>query len=1662
MRNKVKRTLSFLLTFVMLCSLLPAMALAKEPEGRYETVAGVGALVEDATVEVFTTKDAGTIELTGINSVETTFTQGIGYREYTATANEGWVFDTWVYEQWYEGEDLGNRTDNGWGKRYSFTNTGDDWHDPYTKGNATISVNRLLTTGETKWNPLSYKVYADFNPTITATAGENGTISDAGKQVEVTYGEDQAFDITADEGYVIDTIKVDGEDVEEGKNEEFYTYTFENVIAPHTIDVTFKVKPQPGQCTVTYVVEGDIPADYQAPEADIVNEGETYTVKSVPEPVVDYTFSGWYDENQNIVTEFKVTGDVTLTGVWTYTGEKDVWDTVYGSIRVYMDEGTEADFNNLPGLNIHKQVRIYSDKYPEPNYRLTVPVANYWGTTNIAEHVTARDISEIVLAKDKLVGSSEKINIPMTGNDDYQVTVSEGEDKFGLVPYTYLKIEITKKEPVEETVTLTYDANGGKGAPESVEVNKNTEYTLDSTTVPTHDAVQGLNVSFQGWSTDPEVMGRIYSSDQVPAVQSTVPVQDKDVTVYAVWAFDASQVPDVYPVQVVVYQNGDTETPVVTETVDYLRKGDTFNLAELNIQDYYSSDYGFETTGWFNDGKWNEYKAGQNPEPLQGEITINGWTNVICMVTDWEPVHVYAVTDGDKENKVEIYSGTALKGTALIDFLDQNVTVPEKEGYTVDKWYNWDWYGNKYAEDTKVNGWTNAYVTYTSNDTDRTVEVTFTVNSEYGAFTDYGKGPVTFKGLPENSTEQYPVPAVTANPGYKFVGWKGQGADVIEWGADASTFGVPGLCYFPEGSDVGYASIEAVFEEVPVSGKTVEVTFTVNPAYGTFTEYGEGPVTFKNIDAESTQQFEVPKVTANAGYKFVGWKGQGADVIEWGADASTFGVPGLCYFPEGSDVGYASIEAVFEEVPVSGKTVEVTFTVNPAYGTFTEYGEGPVTFKNIDAESTQQFEVPKVTANAGYKFVGWKGQGADVIEWGADASTFGVPGLCYFPEGSDVGYASIEAVFEEVPVSGKTVEVTFTVNPAYGTFTEYGEGPVTFKNIDAESTQQFEVPKVTANAGYKFVGWKGQGADVIEWGADASTFGVPGLCYFPEGSDVGYASIEAVFEEVPVSGKTVEVTFTVNPAYGTFTEYGEGPVTFKNIDAESTQQFEVPKVTANAGYKFVGWKGQGADVIEWGADASTFGVPGLCYFPEGSDVGYASIEAVFEEVPVSGKTVEVTFTVNPAYGTFTEYGEGPVTFKNIDAESTQQFEVPKVTAKDGYKFVGWKGQGADVIEWDADASTFGVPGLCYFPEGSDVGYASIAAVFEKEGGGHTNDYYVTVIVDGKGKVKAEDYGTVDSNETEVIIIPDFESSVKFTMEPADGWKIDDVLVDGESVGDVDSYVLKDDVMLDSPILKVVFEKKSGGSSGGGGSHDKDDDKDTDKTPAKTPDALNGEDHFDYIVGDADGRVHPERNITRAEVASIFFRLLKDDVRSENLTDQNTFTDVSADAWYNVAVSTMSDMGIVFGRTDYQFDPDAYITRAEFAAIAARFDSGSYSGDDLFTDIEGHWAADQINRAAEKGWITGYPDGTFGPNRYITRAEAVTMINRVLNRMPEDEDALHEDMKVFVDNADTNAWYYLAIQEATNSHEYEKDDDGVYETWTEVLPARDWAQYLKLN
>ena len=224
-----------------------------------------------------------------------------------------------------------------------------------------------------------------------------------------------------------------------------------------------------------------------------------------------------------------------------------------------------------------------------------------------------------------------------------------------------------------------------------------------------------------------------------------------------------------------------------------------------------------------------------------------------------------------------------------------------------------------------------------------------------------------------------------------------------------------------------------------------------------------------------------------------------------------------------------------------------------------------------------------------------------------------------------------------------------------------------------------------------------------------------------------------------------------------------------------------------------------------------------------------------------------------------------------------------------------------------------------------------------------------------------------------------------------------------------------------------------------------------------PDRLNGDDHFAYIIGRDDGLVHPEAPITRAEVAIIFFRLLTDEARDEYLTETSPFADVASDAWYATAVATMQAMGIVEGRSPSAFDPEAPITRGEFAAIAARFDSDPYHGDDRFSDISGHWAAGYINQAAVKGWVEGQPDGSFAPDRSITRAEAMTTINRVLGRLPETADDLLDDMIAWPDNP-PDAWYYLAVQEATNSHDYERKADTVHETWTGLQPAGNWAQY----
>ena len=346
-----------------------------------------------------------------------------------------------------------------------------------------------------------------------------------------------------------------------------------------------------------------------------------------------------------------------------------------------------------------------------------------------------------------------------------------------------------------------------------------------------------------------------------------------------------------------------------------------------------------------------------------------------------------------------------------------------------------------------------------------------------------------------------------------------------------------------------------------------------------------------------------------------------------------------------------------------------------------------------------------------------------------------------------------------------------------------------------------------------------------------------------------------------------------------------------------------------------------------------------------------------------------------------------------------------------------------------------------------------------------------------GKTKAFDFSAKDKMAD--VLTPNTRYTVRVSEDKGDLSKVTydttkyilGFETDGNAVVDYIWIAKEKDSENDHPELEsvegttITFHniytyKRHHSSSDGGNGGGKKEEKPT--VEIKDDDALglNNTDHFAYIVGYGNGEVRPQNSITRAEVAAIFFRLLEDDVRDANYTRQNKFTDVSNDAWYCSAVSTLSAMGIISGYPDATFRPNASITRAEFAAIATRFDVNGDKTPASFNDIAGHWAKDEIAVAANNGWVNGYEDGSFRPQNKITRAETMSLVNRVLNRKPETAEDLLENMAKWTDNADTNAWYYLAVQEATNSHYYEYKENSQYEKWTELRETRDWSELDK--
>ena len=484
-----------------------------------------------------------------------------------------------------------------------------------------------------------------------------------------------------------------------------------------------------------------------------------------------------------------------------------------------------------------------------------------------------------------------------------------------------------------------------------------------------------------------------------------------------------------------------------------------------------------------------------------------------------------------------------------------------------------------------------------------------------------------------------------------------------------------------------------------------------------------------------------------------------------------------------------------------------------------------------------------------------------------------------------------------------------------------------------------------------------------------------------------------------------------------------------------------PNAFVRPGYRFLGWSetsdGQG-DVY---ADQAKF--QGVTHYQgeEIKDGNTITLYAQWKKLPEI--TIDYTpdpedlgtVTLNPAQAEEpSEEDLAPQSIYTVSETGSPDYQVHKfhgATAKpeNGCTFKGWYDQQGNKRSINP----------CFVPTaGTDNLYqsGSYVAVFEPQ------QYTLRFNANG-GKGTMEDLTYTHGQDQSLTMCGFTRAGYAFL-----GWAT-------SADGDVVYHDQQSLSITRNTTLYAVWKQQpnQGGSNGGhhnsgsGGTQEK-----PDETP---PSTLNDTDHYAYIVGYEDGTIRPNGHITRAEAATVFFRLLTDKARDANLTDRSPYPDVSAGAWYNKAIATLSRMGILSGYEDGSFRPNATVTRAEFAAMAARFDTEAKPVDTPFTDLTGCWAADEIAKAYGKGWVNGYGDNTFRPNGPITRAEAVTLINRVLRRLPETDKDLLPDERTWPDNPET-FWGYLALQEASNSHLYDRKSDG-YETQTKLLPPRDWSQ-----
>lgn len=797
----------------------------------------------------------------------------------------------------------------------------------------------------------------------------------------------------------------------------------------------------------------------------------------------------------------------------------------------------------------------------------------------------------------------------------------------------------------------------------------------------------------------------------------------------------------------------------------------------------------------------------------------------------------------------------------------------------------------------------------------------------------------------------------------------------------------------------------------------ITVEFNVNdPSMGSVTPQSG---VFTVVDGSVTGDPLTSVATANPGYHFTGWT---VEMVS-DEDNDSFGLNNASLTVKSTNFGTADagkrfvFKAQFEPnsftVKFEKDAGDATGTMNDQSFTFSAAHEGESLYLNLN-----QFQRP------GYAFKGWSEYPA--AERPQDSRTY--PDRFKFAavhtyQGNLIEHedtVTLYAVWEALP------NITIRYE-AYGsgtvTLNQTGALPISFvEETGNPETGTFVGATAAPAEGWEFDGWYLKTTKV-----ESTLKFVPGKA----GNLYQAATYVASFVQ-----KKYQVTFDANAADDATGEMEPQTFTHGAGKALTDNAFVRP------GYSFLGWATTEDGTVAYKNQQVV------------SIVENTTLYAVWCE----DKVTLFYGTADAAMGTVSRESE------TVNAVTTEKASGATAAANAGYRFIGWYSETGDKLSDNASFAPQKPNGEQ--PEDNIWKPAHYIARFErvgdpkpidpvKPGGDDSKDSYYFAIE----KIDAQDSHALNGATFALYqYSSDGKTVNRTTAKTARNGSESGIAL--FSVDNKNSYegiwyyaevTAPEGYVLDSTEHKITKNDFSTSQSAAIRNAET-----VRNYRSSTPNMLNDTDHFAYVIGYKDGLVKPYGLITRAETTTIFFRLLKDSVRDSSLLTSSTYTDVPDNYWANTAISTMTGLGIVQGRSTTTFDPQSPITRAQFAAICARFDTGTSSGTQIFSDISGHWAEKYIQRAAELGWIKGFEDGTFRPDTYITRAQAMTMINRVLNRIPEEESDLLTGMNVWPD-CNPGDWFYLAVQEATNSHAF-KHKAGNYETWIGMSQNPDWTRY----